>query len=106
VPGDFDNTAWPLLIFEFGPTPKCSDRSKLRAPKSAPVSALISPAGGGAVLILGLRGAAAFSIREPTTRQLEKIHVALIRGNRQLPRANLPAARHPHEMIGVVAVVF
>jgi hypothetical protein len=31
---------------------------------SAPISSLISPAGG-AVLTLGLRGAAAFSLREP-----------------------------------------
>ena len=28
--GDFDNAAWPLLIFESGPTPMCFDRFKLR----------------------------------------------------------------------------
>ena len=27
---DFDNAAWPLLIFESGPTPMCFDRFKLR----------------------------------------------------------------------------
>src|SRR6516225_5264727 len=101
---DFDNTAWPLLIFGFGPTPMCSDHSKLRVLKRAPGWSLISPASGGAVLILALRGAAAFSLRELATRQLEKIDVALMRYNRQLPRANLPAVRHPNKMIGIVAI--
>jgi hypothetical protein len=61
---DFDNAAWPLLIFEFGPTPTCFARLSLSDSFNR---YLLCPAAfGGAVSTLRIRSFAfAFLQRAP-----------------------------------------